>query len=81
MRRRGMRRERVSGSSGRPPRTEQRPGKQTIATKVLTPRREGAYRTPRVLELVTQVEMKRLSVIRTPATKRPVAFFTSVQVV
>ena len=40
---------------------------QTIATKVLPPRLVGLIERPRLLELVTQVQTKRLSVIKAPA--------------
>ncbi len=40
---------------------------QTIATKVLPPRCEGLIERPRLLELVTQVQSKRLTVIKAPA--------------
>jgi LuxR family maltose regulon positive regulatory protein len=45
--------------AGRPP--------QAIATKVLPPRCVGLIERPRLLELVTQVQTKRLSVIKAPA--------------
>ena len=45
--------------TGRPP--------QAIATKVLPPRCVGLIERPRLLELVTQVQTKRLSVIKAPA--------------
>ncbi len=48
-----------------PMRTGKQP--QTIATKVLPPRCEGLIGRPRLLELVTQVQSKRLSVIKAPA--------------
>ena len=40
---------------------------QAIATKVLPPRCVGLIERPRLLELVTQVQTKRLSVIKAPA--------------
>ena len=40
---------------------------QAIATKVLPPRGVGLIERPRLLELVTQVQTKRLSVIKAPA--------------
>src|SRR6266536_4899773 len=40
---------------------------QTIATKLLPPRSVGLIERPRLLELVTQVRTKRLSVIKAPA--------------
>jgi len=40
---------------------------QAIATKVLPPRCVGLIERPRLLELVTQVEMKPLSVIKAGA--------------
>ena len=40
---------------------------QTIATKVLPPRCVGLIERPRLLGLVTQVQAKRLSVIKAPA--------------
>jgi LuxR family transcriptional regulator, maltose regulon positive regulatory protein len=40
---------------------------QAIATKVLPPRCAGLIERPRLLELVTQVQTKRLSVIKAPA--------------
>jgi LuxR family maltose regulon positive regulatory protein len=39
----------------------------TIATKLLPPRCVGLIERPRLLELVTQVQTKRLSVIKAPA--------------
>jgi LuxR family maltose regulon positive regulatory protein len=45
--------------AGRPP--------QAIATKVLPPRCVGLIERPRLLEFVTQVQTKRLSVIKAPA--------------
>jgi LuxR family maltose regulon positive regulatory protein len=40
---------------------------QTIATKLLPPRSVGLIERPRLLELVTQVQTKRLCVIKAPA--------------
>ncbi|MGD0532542.1 MAG: hypothetical protein ABSA62_09770 [Methyloceanibacter sp.] len=40
---------------------------QAMATKVLPPRCVGLIERPRLLELVTQVEMKPLSVIKAGA--------------
>ncbi len=40
---------------------------QAIATKVLLPRCVGLVERPRLLELVSQVQTKRLSVIKAPA--------------
>jgi LuxR family maltose regulon positive regulatory protein len=40
---------------------------QTIATKVLPPRCVGLIERPRLLEFFSQVQMKRLSVIKAPA--------------
>src|SRR5437588_5696082 len=40
---------------------------QTIATKVLPPQCVGLIERPRLLELVSQVQLKRLSVIKAPA--------------
>src|SRR4051794_130228 len=40
---------------------------QTIATKVLPPRCAGLIDRPRLLDLATQVQTKRLSVIKAPA--------------
>jgi ATP/maltotriose-dependent transcriptional regulator MalT len=48
-----------------PMRTGKQP--QIIATKVLPPRCEGLIERPRLLELVTQVQTKRLTVIKAPA--------------
>jgi hypothetical protein len=40
---------------------------QTLATKVLPPRCVGLVDRPRLLEFISQVQMKRLSVIKAPA--------------
>ena len=40
---------------------------QTIATKVLPPRCVGLIERPRLVDFVTQVQTKRLSVIKAPA--------------
>jgi ATP/maltotriose-dependent transcriptional regulator MalT len=40
---------------------------QTLATKVLPPRCVGLIERPRLLEFISQVQMKRLSVIKAPA--------------
>ena len=40
---------------------------QTITTKVLPPRCVGLIERPRLLDLVTEVQTKRLSVIKAPA--------------
>src|SRR5258708_30286912 len=40
---------------------------QTIATKVLPPRCVGLIQRPRLLDFVTHVQAKRLSVIKAPA--------------
>ena len=61
----------VEGDARRAPATEDgmQAGKhpQAIATKVLPPRCVGLIERPRLLELVTQVEMKPLSVIKAGA--------------
>lgn len=46
-----------------------RPGKrpQTIATKVLLPRCDGLIERPRLLELVTHLQKKRLCLVKAPA--------------
>jgi LuxR family maltose regulon positive regulatory protein len=40
---------------------------QTIATKVLPPRCVGLIQRPRLMQFVTQVQVKRLAVIKAPA--------------
>ena len=40
---------------------------QTIATKLLPPRCVGLIERPRLVELVTEVQSRRLSVVKAPA--------------
>ena len=61
--------ERRAARRGWPPRTAcgQASIRKTIATKVLPPRCVGLIERPRLLEFVSQGQMKRLSVIKAPA--------------